>query len=217
MDADGIHLLDSINLEFPVGSDVAIVGHGNSGRNFLPQFLRPACATMFSLAYVIGRGARLIPAQCRLRAGSGRSKRRGNRETANSILRPTGSTISKRVWRTRRRWSHGSSRCCVPSISRKTSSVSGCAAESLRSSNRKLHSTSSKRVTCSPTAFSRRSRAPRRAPRQQPLECQLAGLQFVVRNADRLRLRRRWDRSLRLGAEPCPPPIDRVDDRDHSA
>jgi hypothetical protein len=25
---------------------------------------------------------------------------RGNRETANSILRPTGSTISKRVWRT---------------------------------------------------------------------------------------------------------------------
>jgi len=82
VDADGIHLLDSINLEFPVGSDVAIVGHGNSGRNFLPQFLRPACATMFSLAYVIGRGARLIPAQCRLRAGSGRSKRRqsGNSE-----------------------------------------------------------------------------------------------------------------------------------------
>jgi hypothetical protein len=82
---------------------------------------RPACATIFSLAYLIGRGARLIPAQCRLRAGSRRSKRRGNRGTANSILRPIGSTISKRMWRTRRRWSHGSSRCCVSSISRKTS------------------------------------------------------------------------------------------------
>jgi putative ABC transport system ATP-binding protein len=38
-DADGIHLLDSINFEFPVGADVAIVGHGNSGRNLLPQLL----------------------------------------------------------------------------------------------------------------------------------------------------------------------------------
>jgi hypothetical protein len=41
------------------------------------------------------------------------------------------------VWRTRRRWSHASSRCCASSISRKTSSVSGCAAVSLRSANRK--------------------------------------------------------------------------------
>ena len=39
VDADGIHLLDSINFEFSVGADVAIVGHGNGGRNLLPQFL----------------------------------------------------------------------------------------------------------------------------------------------------------------------------------
>jgi putative ABC transport system ATP-binding protein len=39
VDADGIHLIDSINFEFPLGADVAIVGHGNSGRNLLPQLL----------------------------------------------------------------------------------------------------------------------------------------------------------------------------------
>jgi putative ABC transport system ATP-binding protein len=39
VDADGIHLLDSTNFEFPLGADVAIVGHSNSGRNLLPQLL----------------------------------------------------------------------------------------------------------------------------------------------------------------------------------
>ena len=39
VDADAIHLLDSINFEFPLGTDVAIVGHSNSGRNLLPQLL----------------------------------------------------------------------------------------------------------------------------------------------------------------------------------
>jgi ABC-type multidrug transport system fused ATPase/permease subunit len=39
VDADGIHLLESINFEFPLGADVAIVGHSNSGRNLLPQLL----------------------------------------------------------------------------------------------------------------------------------------------------------------------------------
>src|SRR5271167_2870832 len=39
VDADGIHLLDSINFKFPVGADVAVVGHGDSGRNLLPQLL----------------------------------------------------------------------------------------------------------------------------------------------------------------------------------
>jgi putative ABC transport system ATP-binding protein len=39
VDADGIHLLDSINFAFPLGTDVAIVGHSNSGRNLLPQLL----------------------------------------------------------------------------------------------------------------------------------------------------------------------------------
>ena len=39
VDADGIHLLDSINFKFPLGADVAVVGHGDSGRNFLPQLL----------------------------------------------------------------------------------------------------------------------------------------------------------------------------------
>ncbi len=39
VDADGIHLLEAINFKFPLGADVAVVGHGNSGRNLLPQLL----------------------------------------------------------------------------------------------------------------------------------------------------------------------------------
>ena len=37
MDSDGIHLLEGINFEFPLGTDVAIVGQSSSGRNFVPQ------------------------------------------------------------------------------------------------------------------------------------------------------------------------------------
>jgi putative ABC transport system ATP-binding protein len=36
-DSDGIHLLEEVNFEFPLGSDVAIVGQSNSGRNLVPQ------------------------------------------------------------------------------------------------------------------------------------------------------------------------------------
>jgi putative ABC transport system ATP-binding protein len=39
VDADGIHLLEAINFKFPLGADVAVVGHGNSGRNLMPQLL----------------------------------------------------------------------------------------------------------------------------------------------------------------------------------
>lgn len=39
VDADGIHLLDSINFQFSIGTDVAILGHSNSGRILLPQLL----------------------------------------------------------------------------------------------------------------------------------------------------------------------------------
>jgi putative ABC transport system ATP-binding protein len=39
VDSDGIHLLEAINFKFPVGADVAVVGHANSGRNLLPQLL----------------------------------------------------------------------------------------------------------------------------------------------------------------------------------
>jgi putative ABC transport system ATP-binding protein len=37
VDSDGIHLLEGINFEFPLGTDVAIVGQSSSGRNFVPQ------------------------------------------------------------------------------------------------------------------------------------------------------------------------------------
>jgi ABC-type multidrug transport system fused ATPase/permease subunit len=39
VDGDGIHLLEAINFKFPLGSDVAVVGHVSSGRNLLPQLL----------------------------------------------------------------------------------------------------------------------------------------------------------------------------------
>ncbi len=39
VDSDGIHLLEGIDFAFPVGADVGIVGHSNSGRNMLPQLL----------------------------------------------------------------------------------------------------------------------------------------------------------------------------------
>ena len=37
VDGDGIHLLEGVNFEFALGTDVAIVGHSNSGRNLVPQ------------------------------------------------------------------------------------------------------------------------------------------------------------------------------------
>jgi putative ABC transport system ATP-binding protein len=37
VDGDGIHLLEAVNFTFPLGTDVAIVGQSNSGRNLLPQ------------------------------------------------------------------------------------------------------------------------------------------------------------------------------------
>jgi putative ABC transport system ATP-binding protein len=39
VDGDGIHLLEGVNFEFPLGTDVGIVGHSNSGRNMLPQLV----------------------------------------------------------------------------------------------------------------------------------------------------------------------------------
>src|SRR5215831_6024313 len=38
-DSDGIHLLEAVNFDFPLGTDVAIVGQSNSGRNLVPQLL----------------------------------------------------------------------------------------------------------------------------------------------------------------------------------
>jgi putative ABC transport system ATP-binding protein len=37
VDGDGIHQLDALGFEFPVGADVAIVGQSNSGRHLVPQ------------------------------------------------------------------------------------------------------------------------------------------------------------------------------------
>jgi putative ABC transport system ATP-binding protein len=39
VDADGIHLLEGVDFNFPVGTDIAIVGASNSGRNTLPQLM----------------------------------------------------------------------------------------------------------------------------------------------------------------------------------
>jgi putative ABC transport system ATP-binding protein len=37
VDSDGIPLLEAVNFDFPLGTDVAIVGQGSSGRNLVPQ------------------------------------------------------------------------------------------------------------------------------------------------------------------------------------
>jgi putative ABC transport system ATP-binding protein len=37
VDSDGIHLLEAVNFDFPLGTNVAIVGQGSSGRNLVPQ------------------------------------------------------------------------------------------------------------------------------------------------------------------------------------
>lgn len=39
VDPDGIHLLEGVNFAFPLGSDIGVVGHSNSGRNMLPQLI----------------------------------------------------------------------------------------------------------------------------------------------------------------------------------
>ncbi len=39
VDADGIHLLEDVNFTFPIGADIGIVGHSNSGRTTLPQLM----------------------------------------------------------------------------------------------------------------------------------------------------------------------------------
>jgi len=39
VDPDGIHLLEGVNFEFPLGADIGIVGASNSGRNTLPQLM----------------------------------------------------------------------------------------------------------------------------------------------------------------------------------
>jgi hypothetical protein len=72
---DRIHLLDSINFGFPVGSDVAIVGHGNSSRL---KSASPAAAS---------------PPRRDDKPGE-ESKRRGNRETTNSISVPASPPVS---------------------------------------------------------------------------------------------------------------------------
>ena len=39
VDSDGINLLESLNFAFPLGTDIGIVGHSNSGRTMVPQLL----------------------------------------------------------------------------------------------------------------------------------------------------------------------------------
>jgi putative ABC transport system ATP-binding protein len=39
VDGDGIHLLEGVSFEFPLGADIGIVGASNSGRNTLPQLM----------------------------------------------------------------------------------------------------------------------------------------------------------------------------------
>ncbi len=39
VDDDGIHLLEGVDFNFPLGADIGIVGHSNSGRNTLPQVM----------------------------------------------------------------------------------------------------------------------------------------------------------------------------------
>ena len=53
VDSDGIPLLETINFDFPLGTDVAVVGPSNSGRNFMPQ-LFPRLVTPTSGRLLIG-------------------------------------------------------------------------------------------------------------------------------------------------------------------
>jgi len=39
VDGDGIHLVEGVSFAFPLGADIGIVGHNNSGRNMLPQLM----------------------------------------------------------------------------------------------------------------------------------------------------------------------------------
>jgi ABC-type multidrug transport system fused ATPase/permease subunit len=39
VDSDGIHLLEGVSFAFPLGADIGIVGHSNSGRDLLPQLM----------------------------------------------------------------------------------------------------------------------------------------------------------------------------------
>lgn len=39
VDSDGIHLVEAVDFAFPLGIDVGIVGHSNSGRDMLPQLI----------------------------------------------------------------------------------------------------------------------------------------------------------------------------------
>jgi len=46
VDEDGIHQLEGLNFEFPIGTDAAVVGQSSSGRNLVPQlFARLVTAT----------------------------------------------------------------------------------------------------------------------------------------------------------------------------
>jgi putative ABC transport system ATP-binding protein len=46
VDGDGIHQLEAVSFEFPIGADVAVVGQSNSGRNLISQlFARLATPT----------------------------------------------------------------------------------------------------------------------------------------------------------------------------
>ncbi|MBV8101390.1 MAG: ABC transporter ATP-binding protein, partial [Verrucomicrobia bacterium] len=53
VDSDGIPLLETINFDFPLGTNVAVVGPSNSGRNFVPQ-LFPRLVTPTSGRLLIG-------------------------------------------------------------------------------------------------------------------------------------------------------------------
>jgi putative ABC transport system ATP-binding protein len=53
VDADGLHLLETVSFAFPLGTDVAVVGQGSSGRNLVPQ-LFPRLIAPTSGRLVIG-------------------------------------------------------------------------------------------------------------------------------------------------------------------
>jgi putative ABC transport system ATP-binding protein len=53
VDEDGIHLLETVSFEFPLGEDVAVVGQSNSGRNLIPQ-LFPRLVTPTSGRLLVG-------------------------------------------------------------------------------------------------------------------------------------------------------------------
>jgi ABC-type multidrug transport system fused ATPase/permease subunit len=178
VDSDGIPLLEGVSFDFPLGTDVAIVGQSGSGRNLVPQ-LFPRLVTPTSGRLLIGEteinatplavsGRRIgyvgpitylfsTTVRDNLLTGlrhrpqripAARSMRPANRATANSISPGIGSTTNKQEWPMPPSSRRALSRCCSWSISMRMFISSDCVAVSIRIANPKMPNAFSRHAAC---------------------------------------------------------------------